>query len=309
MIADPEAFRGRTVLVTGASGFIGSHLVQRLSELGADVHALARAGTGGAPFATWHRFDLAAPDQDLSRLVSELAPATIFHLASHVVGARDRALVWPTLRANLDAAVRVLDAATACDARVVLAGSLEEPESGVAVPSSPYAAAKLAASSYGRMYHALWNTDVRIARIFMVYGPGQRDLRKLVPYVTLSLLRGEAPRISSGSRPVDWIYVGDVVSGLVALASHPDRAGDTVDLGSGELVTVRDVVARLAAIVGSGVELGFGAVAERPLEQVRTARREDTRNRLGWEPETSLEQGLAATVRFYREELERGGIA
>ena len=75
------------------------------------------------------------------------------------------------------------------------------------------------------MFHALYKLPVVIARVFMVYGPAQQDLTKLVPYVILSILRGETPKISSGGRPVDWIYVSDVVDGFMALAERPGIDG------------------------------------------------------------------------------------
>jgi nucleoside-diphosphate-sugar epimerase len=91
---------------------------------------------------------------------------------------------------------------------------------------SPYAAAKFAASAYGRMFHALYHTPVTILRLFMVYGPGQQDLRKLVPYVTLALLKGEMPRVSSGVREVDRIYVDDVAAGYLAAATATGVEGE-----------------------------------------------------------------------------------
>ena len=90
------------------------------------------------------------------------------------------------------------------------------------------------------MFHALYHTPVTILRLFMVYGPGQQDLSKLVPYVTLSLLKGEMPRVSSGMREVDWIYVDDVAAGYLAAATATGVEGSTmcpavirVDTGTG----------------------------------------------------------------------------
>jgi len=113
--------------------------------------------------------------------------------------------------------------------RMVLAGSFEEPDEVDTAPCSPYAAAKWAASGYARMFHALYQVPVVVAKIFMVYGPGQLDYTKLIPYVTLSLLRGEAPMLSSGARLVDWIYVDDVVDGLIGCAQAPGIEGRTVN--------------------------------------------------------------------------------
>jgi hypothetical protein len=126
------------------------------------------------------------------------------------------------------AAANVLVAATEGGVRrLLLAGSLEEPDPHESwpVPASPYAAAKLGAGAVARMCHALYGTPVVWLRLFMVYGPAQPDVRKLIPHVTLSLLRGEAPRLSNGKRLVDWIYVDDVVRRSAAAVAEAWRAG------------------------------------------------------------------------------------
>jgi UDP-glucose 4-epimerase len=173
------------------------------------------------------------------------------------------------------------------------------------VPCSPYAAAKWAANGYARMFHALYDTPVVVARLFMVYGPGQRDLRKLIPYVTLSLLRGEPPKLSSGRRPVDWIYVNDVVIGLLNLGNAPGVDGAVVDLGFGELVTTREVVEILRDIIG-GPQPEFGALPERPMERVKTADVDATYRMIGWKPAVSLREGLKKTVEWYQSQLKTG---
>jgi nucleoside-diphosphate-sugar epimerase len=209
--------------------------------------------------------------------------------------------VLPTFHDNLTTTVNLLTVATeiGCE-RIILAGSLEEQDPD-AVPSSPYAAAKFAASSYARMFHALYGTPVVVARLFMVYGPGQRDLRKLVPYSTLSLLRREAPKVSSGARPVDWVYIDDVIDGLMTAATAAGLAGQTVDVGSGRLVTVREVVEHLHRLTGSTATLEFGELPDRAMERVRVADVESTAARMGWRPAVSIEEGLRRTVEWYAE--------
>jgi len=110
-------------------------------------------------------------------LVTSTRPDLVFHLASHVAGARDLALVAPMLRANLVAAVNLMTAlAGTAPVPTVLAGSIEEPRVGEEpTPSSPYAAAKAAASRYALLFHSLYGLPVTTLRIAMVYGPGQPD--------------------------------------------------------------------------------------------------------------------------------------
>lgn len=294
----------RRVLITGGTGFIGSRLLARLAGEAIEVHAVSRTASGGG-LARWWRVDLS----DLTRtreLFGATKPDVVVHLASHVVGARTLDMVVPTFRDNLMAAVNLYVAATETGcSRVVVAGSLEEPRGEVAeaVPSSPYAAAKLGAGAYARMFNALYRLPVVILRLFMVYGPGQRDTRKLVPYTILSRLRGIAPSLSSGTRPVDWIYVEDVVTALILAATRPDVEGKTLDIGSGRLVTVREVVERIASLVPSPAEPVFGGAADRLHEQVRVADISGAEAALSWRPEVSLDAGLERTVAWYRERL------
>ncbi|HWW83056.1 MAG TPA: NAD-dependent epimerase/dehydratase family protein, partial [Vicinamibacterales bacterium] len=229
------------------------------------------------------------------------------HLASHVMGAPNLEHVLPTFHANLESTVNILTAAAEAGCRrVVLTGSLAEPEPehGERFPSAPYAAAKWASAGYGRMFHALYGLPVVLARVFMVYGPGQRDLSKLIPYTVLSLLQGKTPKISSGARLVDWIHVNDVVDGFLALGHVTGIEGTTVEIGSGTLVSIRDIVSLVANLAGSAIAPSFGAVPDRPMEPVRVAKVAETARSIGWSPSIPLASGLAGTIDWYREHLD-----
>lgn len=304
-------FKGRRVLVTGAGGFIGGHLCRRLLALGA-----ATSGTDRSPAPA--SFPLTWPQTDLSdaaavcALFQALRPEIVFHLASRVESSRDPAAVLPQFHDTLAATVHVLCAAreSGCE-RVVLANSAEEPRPGQsdAAPPSPYAAAKFAAGAYGRMFQSLYGLSVVIARFFMVYGPSQQDLHKLIPYVILSLLQNQPPRLTSGQRQVDWIFVEDLLDGLLRLAVAPGIAGETIDLGSGVLHTVREVAEELGRMVNPMVPLNFGAQADRAQEHHHVpADVERTARAIGWRARTSLPAGLEQTVAWYRNQWEIGAL-
>jgi nucleoside-diphosphate-sugar epimerase len=298
---------GQKALVTGASGFIGRHLCRRLEQAGAAVHAISRnRQTASSHAVRWWQGDMgdAATAQ---HLFSAIKPDVVFHLASHVTGSRDLAIVAPTFHSNLLSTVNLLTVATGAGCRrVVLVGSLEEPEENGkdAIPCSPYAAAKWASTAYGRMFHNLYQTPVVIARVFMTYGPGVQDQRKLIPYVISSLLRGEAPKLMSGQRMIDWVYVEDVVDGLLAAAQAGNVEGCTVDLGSGILVPVRAVVEQIVSLLDTPVAPIFGAHADRPFEREQAADIDHTYAKLGWKSSTTLKDGLLRTIAWCKEHPE-----
>ncbi len=301
-----DRIAGNSVLVTGGSGFIGAHLCNKLLTCHASVHAVSREPRrSNTEHLRWWQADLT--DISATRRVFEaVKPQIVFHLASYVAGTRQLEVVLPTFYNNLASTVHLLTAATAAGCRrIVLASSSEEPQNfnDTTFPCSPYAAAKWASSIYGRMFYQLFQTPVVMPRIFMTYGPNQNDVQKLVPFVVLHLLRGEIPKLSSGQRRADWIYVDDVVEGLLRAAVTPGIEGCAFDLGSGSLVSVREVAEQIVEIVGTSVGPGFGALPDRPFEQERPADTNFLCNKLGYRPKTSLKHGLEATIAWYRGQL------
>ena len=300
-----DSLAGRSVLVTGASGFLGMHLCRRLRQNGARVYGISRTRPAWEEVLDghWLRGDM-ADIAAVETIFRKTRPEVVFHLSGHGVGAPELDHVQPTFRNDLATTVNVLVAtAKSRIRRLVMAASLEEPQGACdPIPSSPYAAAKWASTAYARMFHRLYRTPVVMTRPMMTYGPGQRP-HKLIPYVALALLQGQVPTLSSGTREVDWIYVDDVIDGMLAAAVKPAVEGSTIDLGSGVLVSIRDVVLLLAEITGGKVTPQFGVLPDRPMEKVRVADMTDAYEKLGWKPRTSLRAGLEQTIEWYHKEL------
>jgi len=149
------------------------------------------------------------------------------------------------------------------------------------------------------MFHCIYQTPVVIVRPFMVYGPNQNPT-KVIPYAIQSLMRGDQPKLTSGKWRADWIYVDDVIDGFIAAMSIPGVEGSTIDMGTGQLVSVEAMIRQIVEIMGVSIEPQFGALSSRFCEEVRTADIEHTRRVLGWQPKISIYEGIQRTIEWHR---------
>jgi nucleoside-diphosphate-sugar epimerase len=303
-MGSPSFWSQRRVLVTGGTGFFGSHVCRRIVEAGGDVYATSRTKTGVEDGITWFKADFS--DLEAARAtIANVKPSVVYHFAGSVGAAPDLKLVVSTYHSLLTSTVNALTAAAeaGCE-RIILPGSLTEalPDEDPPVPRSPYAAAKWAASGYGRMFHELFGTPTVILRTFMTYGPAQHA-SKLIPSVTRALLQGERPKLSSGRGKADWVYIDDVAEAFLLAASTPGIEGKTIDIGSGTLVPMRSLIETLVKVVGAGIEPAFGALPDRPGENQIIAQTGPAATLMGWRATTPLESGLRQTADWHRAQL------
>lgn len=287
------------VLVTGATGFLGQHLVRYLHHSGHETTLLVREAYGmGHPLPdalTPIREQLRLVYADLrnyrltSRALEEAQPELIIHLAA--AGVTNPYLsVHTALRHNLTSAINLLRAAferRRSTQRVVVARTPGETK-----PENPYQASKAAAWKFCQMYARQMQWPINGAKIFQAYGPGQAD-NTLVPSAFAAATDGRNFPMTSGLQERDWIYIDDVVRGLVTLAEKGIEAGKSIDLGTGQTTTVLEVVKAIYALVDQGGQPVPGALADRPGEAGRhVARAQETEERIGWRAATSLSAGL-----------------
>jgi len=253
---------------------------------------------------TWFKGDLI--DLDFARYtVNSSRPSLIFHLAGYAFGQRELRHVQPTYHNNLTATVNMLLASTEVGVqRLILAGTMEEPGEGETEPSpmSPYAASKWAGTVYARMFHKLYETPVCVARIFMVYGPGQ-DLNKVIPYLIRSLLLGKNPELTSGERSIDWIFLDDVVEGLIQMGLADNIEGMVIDLGSGRTYTIREIADNIKSRMGSPLRIKYGEIPDRDFGRSSVANLEETSRYIRWKPEILLGEGLDKTIEWVNSEI------
>jgi UDP-glucose 4-epimerase len=301
---------GQSILVVGATGFIGQRLVRRLVKTGAQVWA------GAAPDEPPERV-AALPSQversifDLrdagavEAAVAEAAPRIIFHLAA--VGVTNPE-IDPSLAlaVNVGGVIYLLEVLKGRDVRrVVLVGTCYEYGAREAVegldPFNAYAASKVAAWAFGRMYWRAYGLPVVTVRPFQVYGPGQPG-RTLIPAAIDAALGGQDFPMTPGGQARDFVFVDDVVSGMLAAAEAPGIEGESLDLGTGQAYAIRDVIARIWESTGAQGRIQLGALPYRPGEVMHSVADADRTARLtGWQAATTLEEGLRRTIQSYAE--------
>jgi nucleoside-diphosphate-sugar epimerase len=185
-------------------------------------------------------------------------------------------------------------------ARVVLAGTCHEYGARETVegldPFSTYAASKVAAWAFGRMYWRAYGLPVVTVRPFQIYGPGQ-PAHTLVPAAVRAALAGEDFPMTPGGQERDFIYVDDVVEGMLAAAAAPGVEGQSLDLGTGQAHTVRHVVERIWELAGGKGRILPGALPYRPAEVMRLVADADrTAALIGWRARIGLEEGLCRII-------------
>jgi CDP-glucose 4,6-dehydratase len=312
----------RSVFVTGAYGLLGSWLVRALVARGERVVVLQRDRAPRSALlldGVEDALDVVHGDLNepglVARTLGEYAIDTVFHLAAQtLVGTANRSPLG-TFEANVRGTWTLLEACRLHRAeRVVVAASdkaygasatLPYREEQALDPRYPYDVSKAATDMIARSYWHTFGLPVAVTRFANLYGGGDLNRSRLIPETIGAALAGRAPVIrSDGSPQRDFLFVEDAVDAYLRLAEaldSDDARGEAFNAGGGEPHAVRDVVARICAIAGTGVEPDIRGTGTPPGEIDRQyVDATKLRALTGWEPRVGLDDGLRRTVEWYR---------
>lgn len=323
-------WNNRTAFVTGATGFVGSHIARLLVEQGARVVCLQRDEVKANSLDV---FDLrrrvtvvtgTIEDHSLmERILAEYEIEAVFHLAAQaIVGAANRSPL-STFEANIRGTYFLLEACRRSETvkRVVVASSDKAYGSHDDLPYQedypllglfPYDASKACTDILARSFAHTYSVPVAVSRFANIYGPGDMNLSRIIPGTILSVFRNEAPIIRSDGTPVrEFVYVDDVARGYLLLAEKiEDTAGEAFNFGADNPVKMLDLVNQIIRLAGKDSGLKPTVLLNHKIEREIDAQylsADKAETRLSWRAEISLEDGLQRTIDWYRANLEKLG--
>jgi len=314
-------WEGEQVTVTGAGGFIGSHLVDLLAGAGARVRAFvrynSRADQGNLRFLDPALADRVVVeygdlrDEDAVRGAME-GSRYVFHLGALIAIPYSYRHPREVVETNVMGTLNVMQAARLTEpTRVVHISTSEVYGSAQRIPidedhplqgQSPYSASKIGADKIAESFHKSFGVPVVTVRPFNTYGPRQ-SARAVIPTIITQALTQPRIRLGSLTPTRDFTFVGDTARGMALAALAPDAEGAEVNLGSNAAISIGELATKIAGIIGTEVEVeGDDERVRPPNSEVQRLHADNSRARhlLGWQPEVSLDDGLRQTVAWIR---------
>jgi dTDP-glucose 4,6-dehydratase len=317
---------GKKVLVTGAGGFIGSHLTQHLVELGAEVRAFIRYNSRAdigllsyLPNSLMNQIEIIPGDlRDMHGVFSAVHGVDmVFHLGALIAIPYSYLHPAEVVETNVQGTLNVLLAARQHGTpRVIHTSTSEVYGTALRVPidedhplqgQSPYSASKIGADKIAESFYCAYELPVVTVRPFNTYGPRQ-SARAVIPTIISQVLTRDELHIGSLDTRRDFTYVGDTVSGFIKAAEAPDEVlGDVYNLGTGVDVTIQEIIDTVFKITGKELPIIQEAARMRPEKSEVMRLLSDyskAQAALGWEPTVDLAEGLRRTVEWIGENID-----
>lgn len=314
---------GKRVLITGAGGFIGSHLTERLVELGASTRALVHYRSNGS----WGWLDHSSRKADIEVIAGDIRDRdcvlkavrqvdVVFHLAALIGIPYSYDAPASYIETNIHGTLNVLQAARELNVeRVVHTSTSEVYGTARRVPideqhplqgQSPYSASKIGADKLAESFFLSFALPVVTIRPFNTFGPRQ-SARAVIPTIISQSLQGEVVSLGSLHPTRDFNYVGNTVDGFIRCAESKEAAGHTINIGSGDEVSIGDVAKKVEQILGKPVQIRLEEERVRPenseVERL-IADNSKAKSLLGWKPAVSLDEGLRRTIDWIQQHLD-----
>jgi len=314
----------RSVLITGAAGFIGSHVVELFLTSGYEVKALCHYNNlqsqGWLDSSSLNRnlriiFSDVTDSSQMSELVSDVD--LVVHLAALIAIPYSYVAPRSYVNTNTVGTLNILEGIRLHGKRLINISTSEVygtprtlpiTEQNEIKPQSPYAASKVAADALCNSYVDSYGLDITIIRPFNTYGPRQSQ-RALIPTILTQVASGQN-KISLGNLDAqrDFTYVEDTATAILIAAESQTITGKTIHLGTGHTISVKDLVELISHITGVDIEIAVDPVRLRPAaSEVEVLQSDPTfaKNMLGWESKTTLEEGIKRTYRWIQENLDK----
>ena len=319
-------WKHKTVLVTGAGGFIGSHLIEHLLILGAKVKAFARYNSRGdrgllelVPSMIRTEIEFIMGDLRDADAVNRAVEGSdlVFHLGALIAIPYSYIHPCDVVETNVMGTLNVLNAARSHNvARVIHTSTSEVYGTAQYVPideqhplqgQSPYSASKIGADKIAESYCLSFGLPVVTLRPFNTYGPRQ-SARAIIPTIITQALSRDIVCLGALYPTRDLNYVSDTVEGFIKAAQAPDAIGAVINLGSGQEITIGDLAARIIGLIGRDVAIVADDTRLRPEKSEVNrliADAEEAHRMLGWESTVSLDEGLQRTIDWISDHMDR----
>lgn len=310
--------KNKNVLITGGAGFIGSHLVKRLVNLGARVSVIVKYKSvidAVRLSPIWDNLNVIEADLrniDSLRQLKNQAYDIIFHLSAYNHVGDSFLHVNEALTSNALATANLFEFAPEYKRFIYISSSevygcqdtAPFKEDLTPNPISPYAIGKYAGELYARMKYHQTKKEICCLRPFNVFGPYQSE-RAVIPELVIKSLRNIPIETTEGSQTREFNYIDNIVDAFIKVAEIASFPNEVVNIGTGEEISIKDLVRKIHKLSGSKSELRIGALPYRPTEiwkmYADNSRAQDI---LGWKPNVSFEEGLKRTIEWFRKYLD-----
>lgn len=311
----------KKIFVTGATGFIGKHLVHRLIAEGYSVGALVRPVSAYQKISrikgvSYFEGDIRNYDE-LRTAFAAFQPDAVVHLVTYYAVMHQADEIGVMIDTNVKGTINLLEVAKESGAVQLFINTSSTQvyeqkkqrlkEEDVIKPQSLYAVTKLYAEEACSYYADAFHLPCVTLRLFPPYGPGDHE-RRLIPYVIGNILKNTPPKLTTGKQEWDFVYIDDIVNAYLAvIKSYPFNDDHAIfNIGTGEAVSIRSFVEKIRVCLGSDIDLSWGSVAHRANEVwYNSADIAKAQTVLHWSPQTGIDEGIQKTVTWFKDYFQK----